>query len=168
MKRKPAVFFDRDGVLNVDKGYVFRWEDVQWIPGAIETIRYFNEHGCLTFVVTNQSGVARGYYTEEDIRILHRSIELELARNGAHIDHFYYCPHHPEGTAPEYKQNCMCRKPLPGMIHQAFTDWPIDKEASFLIGDKQSDILAAEAAGIEGYLFTGGNLYEYLRQHAKL
>ena len=167
MGRKPAVFFDRDGVLNVDTGYVYRWEDVVWIPGAIETIRYFNERGYLTFVVTNQSGIARGYYTEEDMRHLHERMNLELQSHGAHIDAFYFCPHHPDALLEEYRGECDCRKPQAGMIRKALTEWFVDTEASFLVGYKQSDIDAAKTAGISGYLFTGKNLYQFLKEKEK-
>lgn len=164
MKQRPAVFFDRDGVLNVDKGYAYQPEQIEWIQGAPEAIRYFNEQGCLVFVVTNQSGVARGYYNEEDVRKLHAWMNRELAKQGARIDAFYHCPHHPEGSLAEFRQECDCRKPKPGMLVTALAEWPVDKTASFLVGDKPSDVEAARAAGLTGYLFTGGNLYEFLQK----
>jgi D-glycero-D-manno-heptose 1,7-bisphosphate phosphatase len=163
-QKRPAVFFDRDGVLNVDHGYTYRQEDFEWMPGAIETIKYFNEAGYLVFVVTNQSGVARGFYSEADVEKLHRFMQAELGRHGAHIDAFYYCPHHAEGKLEQYRKDCPCRKPLPGMILQAFAKWPVDRERSFLIGDKQSDMLAAEAAKMAGYRFPGGDLLDFVKQ----
>ena len=160
--QRPAVFFDRDGVLDIDHGYVYRPEDFQWMPGAIEAIRYFNEQGYLVFVVTNQSGVARGFYKEEDVQKLHAWMNEELGRQGSHIDAFYYCPHYLEGTIPDYMMTCQCRKPEAGMLLQAMDEWPVDKERSLLIGDRQSDIDAADRAGIKGYLFDGGNLLEFV------
>ena len=117
-------------------------------------------------MVTNQSGVARGYYGEADILELHRWINLELADSMAHIDAFYYCPHHAtEGIGP-YRVECDCRKPGPGMIRQAFSQWAIDKEKSLLIGDKPSDLDAASAAGIKGYLFDHSrqNIVDFVQQ----
>jgi len=159
-----VVFLDRDGVLNADIGYLWRKEDVVWIPGAPEAIRLFNQQGWPVTVVTNQSGVARGYYREQDVEALHVWMNEELAKQGARIDRFYYCPHHPKGNLAEYIQECGCRKPQPGMIRQGMADWGADPATSFLIGDKESDIEAAEAAGLKGYLFGGGNLLEFVRK----
>lgn len=163
MHARPAAFFDRDGVLNVDVNYLYKIEDFQWIPGAIEAIRYYNEKGYLVIVVTNQSGVARGYYTEDDVHKLHHWMQAELSQQGAHIDAVYHCPHHIEGVIAQYKRACNCRKPEPGLIEQALEQWPINKEQSLLIGDKPSDVTAAKAAGIKGYLFPGGNLYHFVQ-----
>jgi lipopolysaccharide heptosyltransferase II len=159
---KPAVFFDRDGVLNEDKGYLYRSEDVKWLPGAIEAIKVLNNRGWYVFVVTNQSGIARGYYQEDDVENLHRWMNQELSKHGAHIDGFYYCPHHPEKGNPPYVQHCSCRKPEPGLVLQALADWPVDKRQSFMVGDKESDLEAAKAAGINGHLFTNGNLQAFI------
>jgi D-glycero-D-manno-heptose 1,7-bisphosphate phosphatase len=160
---QPAVFFDRDGVLNHDQGYLYRPTDFEWIPGAVEAVRHLNSLGFLVFVVTNQSGVARGYYSEDDVDGLHAWMNAELAKFGAHIDAFYYCPHLPDGTVQEYRRDCRCRKPLPGLILQAFDEWEIDKERAFLVGDRLSDVQAAEAAGIRGFMFPGGNLLDFVR-----
>lgn len=160
---RPAAFLDRDGVLNVDKGYLFRSEDFEWIPGAIEAVKRLNDRGYLVFVVTNQSGVARGYYSEEDVTRLHDWMNGELAGHGARIDKFYYCPHYTEGPASGYVKACQCRKPLPGLILAAFAEWDIDREKAFLIGDKDSDMAAAAAAGIRGYKFAAGDLAEFLQ-----
>lgn len=159
---KPAVFFDRDGVLNIDRGYVYRSEDFEWMPGAIDTIKYFNNQGYLVFVITNQSGIARGYYTEQDLHTLNEFMNRELAKYGAHIDGFYYCPHHKDGVIPQYTRECTCRKPRPGMIIKAMQEWPVDTEKSIVVGDKPSDIEAAEAAGVPGYLYTENNLYDFV------
>ncbi|WP_346353551.1 HAD family hydrolase [Azotosporobacter soli] len=162
--RKPAVFFDRDGVLNVDKGYLYQPDELVWIAGAREAIRYFNEHDYRVFVVTNQSGVARGYYTECDVQSLHEFMNEELQKIGAHIDAFYYCPHHPKAKLDVYRLDCECRKPLPGMIRRALGEWPVELQASLLVGDKVSDVEAAQAAGIKGLLFEGSDLYEFLQE----
>jgi len=158
--RRPAVFLDRDGVLNEDGGYVHRPEQVRWMPQAREAVKWLNDRGYLVFVVTNQAGVARGYYSESDVTELHRWMNRELGRIGAHVDAFYYCPHHPEAGEPPYRAACGCRKPAPGMIRRAMAEWDVDAANSFLIGDKPSDLQAAEAAGIAGRLYEGGSLME--------
>ena len=164
MQPKPAVFFDRDGVLNVDHGYIYRSQEFQWMDGAIKAIKFFNDHNYLVFVITNQSGIARGYYTEEDVQVLHQFMNEELKQHDAHIDAFYYCPHHVDGAVTEYKTSCRCRKPEPGMIEQACKEWKIDGSHSIMIGDKSSDIEAAKAAGIEGYLFTEQDLFQFIKE----
>ena len=164
----PVVFLDRDGVVNADIGYLWRREDLVWMPGAPESIRLFNERGWTVVVVTNQSGVARGYYHEEDVHNLHLWMNEELNRMGARIDAFYFCPHHPRGAIDRYTRECDCRKPQPGMLLQAMEDWQADPESSFLIGDKESDVEAAAAAGIRGYLFSGANLLEFVKDRALL
>jgi len=160
---RPAAFLDRDGVINRDDGYVHHKEDFIWQDEAIAAIRWFNEQGYFVFVVTNQSGVARGYYDEKAVQDLHRWMGGELARHDAHIDAFYYCPHHPEGVVGHYSRVCNCRKPMPGMIQAALAEWPVDASGSVLIGDKESDMAAASAAGITGLLWTGGSLLEIAR-----
>jgi len=161
---KPAVFLDRDGVLNKDLGYVIKPKEFYWIDGAIETIKYINKMNFFVFIISNQSGLARGYFSEIDIENLHNWINKELLKNDAKIDKFYYCPHHHEGIIKEYSFTCSCRKPKPGMILNAFDEWPIIKSKSFLIGDKISDIQAAKYAGIKGHLFKGGNLLNFFKK----
>lgn len=155
---RPALFLDRDGVINVDKGYVSQIKDFEWVDGAKETIATFKAHGWLVFIVTNQSGIARGYYTEDDMHTLHDWMTVQLDRAGAFIDRIYYCPHHQEGEIARYRKDSFDRKPKPGMLLQAMAEFPVKREASFLIGDKETDIEAARAAGIAGFLFKGGNL----------
>jgi D-glycero-D-manno-heptose 1,7-bisphosphate phosphatase len=155
---RPALFLDRDGVINVDQSYVFSREDFEWVDGAKAVIRRFNDMGWWVFVVTNQSGIARGYYTEEQMQALHDWMSAELGATGAHIDRIYHCPFHEDGTIPRYTRDSYDRKPKPGMLIRAMTDFPVIKERSFLIGDKQADLDAAKAAGVRGFLFTGGDL----------
>jgi len=156
---RPALFFDRDGVLNHDAGYVHRPDQFRWTEGAIEAIRAVNDAGWLAFVITNQSGVARGYFDEAAVVELHGWMNSELRARGAHIDDFRYCPHLEiaDGIAP-YSVACDCRKPKPGMILALLRAWPVDRAASMLIGDKQTDLDAARAAGVPAILFTGGDL----------
>jgi D-glycero-D-manno-heptose 1,7-bisphosphate phosphatase len=166
---KPALFLDRDGVINVDHGYVSRWEDFQWIPGARETVAAFNRAGWIVVVVTNQSGVGRGHYTEDDMHALHARMREELAAAGAHVDAIYFAPHHPDSKLERYRHpDHPDRKPNPGMLLRALQDWPIDREASFLVGDKPSDLEAAMRAGVRGLLFEGGNLHQFLADQGLL
>ena len=162
LRARPAAFLDRDGVLNVDNGYVHRPDQVNWIAGAPEAVRRLNDLGYRVIVVTNQAGVGHGYYNEDDVVALHRWMQDQLAIRGAFIDAFYYCMHHPEARIEKYRGHHVNRKPDPGMILQAFSDLMIRKDQSFLIGDKESDIEAARGAGIPGYLFPGGNLATFL------
>ncbi len=160
--RRRAVFFDRDGVINEDLGYVSQPEQFRFMPGAPDAIRWLNKHGWLAIVVTNQSGIGRGWYTEEDFLRLTRWIDQRLAELGAHLDATYYCPHHPTEAQGPYRIECQCRKPAPGMILRAIAEWNIDPARSLLIGNKQHDLLAAVAAGVRGLLFQGGNLLEFV------
>lgn len=161
-RHKPIVCLDRDGVLNLDHGYVHRPEQFTWVMEAREAVRWLNERGFLVCVVTNQSGIARGYYSEDEFLQFSGWIQAELRQTGAHIDAVYYCPHHPtEGNAP-YHRACDCRKPAPGLLLQAFKDWEADRDRSFLIGNKEDDLQAARAAGIQGFLFPGGSLLEFV------
>jgi D-glycero-D-manno-heptose 1,7-bisphosphate phosphatase len=158
---RPALFLDRDGVINLDKGYVSCISDFEFVEGAPEAIAAFNALGWYVFVVTNQSGIARGFYTENDMHNLHRWMEGELAKAGARIDRIYYCPFHEDGEVLRYRRDSFDRKPKPGMLLRAMADFPVVRERSFLIGDKQADLLAARAASVAGFLFGGGNLYEF-------
>jgi D-glycero-D-manno-heptose 1,7-bisphosphate phosphatase len=151
---RPAAFLDRDGVINVDSGYTSRPEDLVFTPTAVEGIRLLNKSGYLVIVVTNQSGVARGYYASEDVDRFHEAIAAELARSDASIDAFYYCPYHPDGTVDGFSCEHDDRKPSPGMLRRATEDWAIDLDRSFLIGDKESDVVAAARMGIPGIRVT--------------
>jgi D,D-heptose 1,7-bisphosphate phosphatase len=159
---RPAIFLDRDGVVNRDVDYAHLPEQITWIDGAISAIRYLNDTGYRVIVVTNQAGVAHGYYDEAAVNTLHRWMQEQFALAGAFVDHFYYCPYHPEGRVEKYRRQDPNRKPNPGMILQAFADYRCIKERSFLIGDKPSDVQAAQAAGIAGFLFPDGNLLDFV------
>jgi D,D-heptose 1,7-bisphosphate phosphatase len=161
--RRPAVFFDRDGVLNLDKTYVHKVEDFEWGAGAREAIKLCNDRGYLTFVVTNQAGVARGYYGIDAVENLHAWMSRDLAEVGAHIEEFQYCPYHEEAVVAEWRQQSDRRKPAPGMILDCLKGWPVRKESSLLIGDMPHDLKAAAAAGISGHLFEGGDLLSFIR-----
>lgn len=152
-----AVFLDRDGTINVDKGYVHSIAEWEWIPGAIDAIAMLKKAGFLVIVVTNQAGIARGYYTDKEVNELHAWINQELEKHDARIDGFYYCPHH-----PEFGNDCDCRKPKPGMLHQAKQDFDIDFNRSWLIGDKAGDIQAGQSAGVKSIMVMTGYGEEHL------
>ena len=149
---RPAAFLDRDGVINVDHGYTFQPEHLVFTPTAVEAVRLLNRAEYPVLVVTNQSGVARGLYGLPEVEAFHAHLNAVLGQAGAHVDGFYFCPYHPEGTVAEYAMEHADRKPGIGMIRRAMRDWDVSAEGSFLIGDKQSDLDAAAAAGISGYL----------------
>lgn len=158
-RQRPGAFMDRDGVLNVDLGYTYKPTDLRWVEGACEAVRALNDAGYFVIVVTNQAGVARGYYDEADVLAFHVEMRLQLAAYGAHIDAFYHCPYHPDASTDRFRHaDHPERKPNPGMILKAFEEWPIRRDGSFLIGDRQSDLDAAAAAGLPGFLFQGNSL----------
>jgi D,D-heptose 1,7-bisphosphate phosphatase len=158
-RKRPVLFLDRDGVINVDKGYVHRIEDFEWITGVKTLIRKANDQGRAVIVVTNQAGIGRGYYTEADMHKLHEYIRHTLYADGAFIDDFYFCPYHEEAMVERYRfKNHPDRKPNPGMLQKASHDHALDLSDAILIGDNQSDLAAAKAAGVKGVLFTGGNV----------
>ena len=138
-----ALFLDRDGVINVEKNYLYLPKDVEWVEGIIEICRYYQEHGYLLIVVTNQSGIARGMYTEEQFQLLSAWMSETLLDYGIKLDAIYHCPHHEAISGP-----CLCRKPSPGMLLQAKSDFELNMEHSVMIGDNERDIEAALNAGV--------------------
>ena len=161
VKKKKAVFFDRDGVLNVDTGYVHKIQSFKWIDGAKRAIKHLNELDYLVIVITNQSGVSRGYFNEEDLRKLHNWMNDELKKENARIDDFFYCTDLPNNNVESR------RKPSPAMINEAFKKHLIIKKGSFLVGDKESDVISAKKARIKGFLFEGGDLFDMIQKILK-
>jgi D-glycero-D-manno-heptose 1,7-bisphosphate phosphatase len=156
MAKYKAVFLDRDGTINVEVEYLSQVEDFQFIPGVPWALKCLKNAGFLLVVVTNQSGIGRGYYDEAALHTLHRHMHEDLAAYGASIDACYFCPHHPEHGTGQYRTECGCRKPLPGMLQQAALDLDIDLAASFMIGDKLADVEAGSAAGCTPMLVLTG------------
>ena len=156
MKTTPAIFLDRDGTINEDIGYVSSPDELVLYPYAAEAVRLINAAGWKTIVITNQSGVARRLYDEAMLARIHGRLIEELERNGARIDGIYYCPHHPRIGDARYRRDCDCRKPGPGMLHQAAREHQIDLGASYVVGDKASDINLATNAGALGVLVLTG------------
>lgn len=160
---KKAVFLDRDGVINVDKGYVYKIEDFEYLEGAIDNLRWYQEQGYLLFVITNQSGIARGYYTEEQYLTLERWMIADLKSKGIEITACYYCPHLPDALVPRYRCKCECRKPGTALFHKAAEQYDIDLRKSIAIGDKERDLTICNESGARGILLLNGwnDLTEY-------
>lgn len=144
----PAIFLDRDGTLNVDHGYVHEIDNFQFIDGAIEALQELKKMGFALVVVTNQSGIARGMFTEDQFMTLTEWMDWSLADRDVDLDGIYFCPHHPEGSVEAYRQQCDCRKPQPGMLLSAQEELDIDMASSYIVGDKVEDMLAGQAAGV--------------------
>jgi D-glycero-D-manno-heptose 1,7-bisphosphate phosphatase len=157
-----AIFFDRDGVLNVDTGYPHRIEDCQMITGADKALRLVNDCGYLAFIVTNQGGIALGLYDHADLDTFNTLLLRHLTAEGGIITDIAYCPHHPQSENPALRE-CSCRKPKPGMLTELAKKHNIDLGASIMIGDRDIDITAAEAAGCRGYLFENTDLYVFIK-----
>ena len=156
MKKNTAVFLDRDGTINEEVGYLNSLEKLNIFPNSFEAIRLINESEMLAVVITNQSGVARRYFSEDFVKAAHLRINEILQTKGAYIDRFYYCPHHPtEGEAP-YLQSCNCRKPEPGMLINASEELDIDLSRSYMVGDAAKDIEVANRSGVRGILVKTG------------
>ena len=153
---RPAVFLDRDGTMIEDVGYLDTFDRVEFYPWTVDTIRALNRAGLAVVVVTNQSGVARGLFTEALVEDTHRHIQAHLEAGGARVDAYYYCPHHPNGTVAAFARHCACRKPGCGMIEQASADLGLDPARSFVVGDKWLDVGAGHAAGARSILVRTG------------
>src|SRR6185437_7606101 len=160
---RRALFLDRDGVINHDHGYVGSRDRFDWIPGALETIAHATRAGWHVFIVTNQSGVARGFYDEAAAAALLDWIADEARGAGGTVDDWRYCPFHPEATVDAYRRASDWRKPAPGMLLDLIRAWEIDPARSVMFGDQDTDMRTAMAAGVAGYLFQGGNLLEFAR-----
>jgi D,D-heptose 1,7-bisphosphate phosphatase len=163
LRGRRALFLDRDGVINHDHGHVGSRDRFDWIPGALDAIRHATSAGWHVFIVTNQSGVARGFYDEAAVTTLLDWIAGEARRHGGTIDDFRYCPFHPGADVPAYRAVSDWRKPAPGMLLDLIRAWELDPSRCVLIGDQPTDLAAAAAAGIAGHLFPGGNLLAFLR-----
>ena len=148
MKAK-AVFLDRDGVINEERGYVHSLDQFVLLPRVVAAIRHLRSNGIRVIAVTNQSGIARGFFDVAAVDNLHRHLQRILAAEGEQVDGIYYCPHHPDGKTTEYAVACDCRKPMPGMLLQAASEFKLDLKASYLVGDKLSDIQAGRQAGVK-------------------
>jgi D-glycero-D-manno-heptose 1,7-bisphosphate phosphatase len=158
-----GVIFDRDGVLNVDHGYVFQPEHLTWMPGARQAVARATRAGLTTAVATNQSGVGRGYYTLDQLALFHDELQRQLAEVGGRIDAFYACAHHEDAVIEQYRQaDHPLRKPNPGMLLAAIADLGLDPARTLMVGDRQSDMEAARRAGVHGALYEGGDLERFL------
>jgi D-glycero-D-manno-heptose 1,7-bisphosphate phosphatase len=160
---RPALFLDRDGVLNVDHGYVGSQDRWEWVEGAREAVALATAHGWHVFVVTNQAGVARGLYGVQEVDSLLAWLSDELRRAGGTLDDFRYCPYHTEARVDAWRRESDWRKPAPGMILDLLKNWELDARRCLMVGDKDTDMQAAAAAGVAGHLFPGGNLLEFVR-----
>jgi len=160
---KPAVFLDRDGTLIEDAGYLDRLDRIALFPWTVDAIRALNRAGFVVVVITNQSGVARGFFTEAFVEETHRHLSARLAAGGARIDAYYYCPHHPDGKVPALSIVCECRKPARGLVDRAVSEFGVAPERSFVIGDRWVDIGLARIVGAKGVLVRTG--YGVLEEH---
>ena len=154
--KRRAVFLDRDGTINVEKDYLYKIDDFEFITGAPEAIKRLKKAGFVVIVVSNQSGVARGYFDEDAVNRLHQHIQTELTAYGTSIDDYYFCPHHPDKGLGAYKLDCNCRKGSPGMLLQAALEHNLDLQHSFMVGDKLADIEAGKRAGCKSILVLTG------------
>ena len=166
--KQVAVFLDRDGTVSEEVGYVNHLSRFKLFPWTAEAIKKLNKAHIKAILVTNQAGVARGYFTEDLIIEVHNKLVEELAKTGAYLDAIYYCPHHPSAGQPPYRANCECRKPKPGLLYKATDEHNIDLSRSFMIGDKYTDVELGQRIGVKGVMvMTGYGIgeYEYQRQN---
>jgi D-glycero-D-manno-heptose 1,7-bisphosphate phosphatase len=163
MIKNKACFLDRDGVLIEEVNYLSSPSQIHIFENSYKALKLLKDNGYIIIIITNQAGVARGYFDEDNIQTIHNEIDRLLSIENLIIDKYYYCPHHPEGTVEKYSIKCNCRKPAPGLIHQAVKDFNIDLKQSFLIGDKMSDINSAKNAGCFSILVKTGHGLEYTK-----
>ena len=168
MKKKIKIaFLDRDGVINspdINRGYIGKIKDFKWIKGSKKAIKYLKLRKFKVVIVSNQSGVARGYFTIKDVYKLHNFLKLELIKFGSKIDKIYFCPYHIEGKIKKYTKKSKFRKPNIGMFNKAKKSFNIDMKKSFMIGDQMTDIEFANKAGIKGYLFKENDLFKFVKK----
>ena len=164
---RRAVFFDRDGTLNIEVGHLRRLDHFEMYSFAAEAVRQVNQAGLLAIIITNQSGVARGYFPEEHVHSANRNLLDHITARGARIDRIYYCPHHPEGPVHEFTRECNCRKPSPGMLQQAAQEFGIQLDKSFVVGDRFVDVEAAHRVGATSILVLTGAGNEELASHSE-
>lgn len=164
-KGKRAIFLDRDGVINEDIGYAHRLDQLSLISGSGEAIARLNQAGYLVIVISNQAGIAYGYFTEDDMRAFNEALFIEIGKFGAHIDAFYFCPHHPTKGMGIYARECSCRKPAPGLLLHAAKEHGIDLESSYMIGDTWNDVEAGRRAGTTSILVKTGHGTAELQDH---
>ena len=160
---KPAIFLDRDGVLNHDYGYIHDYKKFKWMPGSVKAMKYINEKKYYLFIITNQSGIGRGYYTEDQFHLLNKKIKSYLIKKNILINDIQYCPHHPTKGKGKYLKKCNCRKPQNKMIKNIFNKWLIDIDKSIMIGDKKKDKLCAEKSGLK-FFYKDKNLYTQIKK----
>jgi D-glycero-D-manno-heptose 1,7-bisphosphate phosphatase len=154
---RPAVFLDRDGTLSEERGYIDRLELLEIFPWTSDAIRLLNRAGFVVVVITNQSAIGRGIIDLPFLQTVHDAFDRHLARSGARVDRYYFCPHHPDARLPEYRMVCRCRKPEPGMIEQATTELGLDPSRSFMVGDRLIDVACGHAAGVRSVLVRSGH-----------
>ncbi len=159
-----TVFLDRDGTIIEEMGYINHFSRIRPLPKAVEAIKMFKKAGFKVIVVTNQSGVAKGYFSEQELINMNNYMVDQFAKQGAQIDALYYCPHHPQAVVPQYRLDCDCRKPGTGMILKAKQEHGVDLQRSWIIGDRESDIKLAETLNIHNaFVLTGYGVGEYVR-----
>lgn len=159
-----AIFLDRDGTINVDKGYIYQKKDFEFLPGAVEALKNFKQAGFVLIIITNQSGIARGYYTEEDFQTLNLWMNTVLKNAGAEVDGVYFCPHLPDAKISKYRMKCNCRKPKTGLFYQAVKDFDIDLSHSCAIGDRLRDCSICEESDCRGFIVGSTENYEVIKQ----
>lgn len=163
-KKNKAIFLDRDGTINIEKNYLYKIEEFEFLPGVIEALKIFQNAGYILIIVTNQSGIARGYYDEEDLKRLNKWLMKSLDDKGIQIRSIYYCPHHPKAIIEKYRENCNCRKPKIGMYMSAVADFNISLDESYVIGDKFRDCAICEKTKCRGFLVENNEKQEVIEK----